>query len=356
MLNQTFLPASLYRGDAMHQWDIHTYANHYWHPVAPISHLQPGEVLAITMLDQPLLLTWPTGEHPRAFRNRCPHRGVAFRQGGGTGQSCRRLVCPYHGWTYNLRGELLAAAREADFEQDFDRQGWGLQELACRIDGPLIWIAFSDQALTLEEQLQLVHTEAGATWNAASTLLRQSRSSLACNWKIAHDNTLDDYHVAIAHPTTLHREQGPVRDYRHRFSQHNNLLETPHPDGGRFLTFGLPPWSHLLVWPDGRLAWLEFMPERPDRCTMQLHLFAGSDAMDAATADAWLRDMLTFLDEDKALVESVQHGYQDDFQPGPPHRLERRILHWQGLYRERLGSAGISIEERSQEAISALSS
>ena len=123
MLNQTFLPASLYRGDAMHQWDIHTYANHYWHPVAPISHLQPGEVLAITMLDQPLLLTWPTGEHPRAFRNRCPHRGVAFGQGGGTGQSCRRLVCPYHGWTYNLRGELLAAARESDFEQDFDPIG-----------------------------------------------------------------------------------------------------------------------------------------------------------------------------------------------------------------------------------------
>jgi phenylpropionate dioxygenase-like ring-hydroxylating dioxygenase large terminal subunit len=231
-----------------------------------------------------------------------------------------------------------------------------LQELACRIDGPLIWIAFSDQALTLEEQLQLVHTEAGAAWNTASTLLRQSRSSLACNWKIAHDNTLDDYHVAIAHPTTLHREQGPVRDYRYRFSQHNNLLETPHPDGGRFLTFGLPPWSHLLVWPDGRLAWLEFMPERPDRCTMQLHLFAGSGAMDAATADAWLRDMLTFLDEDKALVESVQQGYQGDFEPGPPHRLERRILHWQGLYRERLGSAGISIEERSQEAISALRS
>ena len=90
-------------------------------------------------------------------------------------------------------------------------------------------------------------------------------------------------------------------------------------------------------------------------CIRDRHLFAGSDAMDAATADAWLRDMLTFLDEDKALVESVQYGYQEDFQPGPPHQLERRILHWQGLYREWLGSAGNSIEERSQEAISALS-
>ena len=94
----------------MHQWDTHTYAYYYWHPVAATSQLHPGEVLDATVLDQPLLLSWPTGEHqPRAFRNRCPHRGVAFRQGGGTGQSCRRLVCPYHGWTYNLRGELLAA-------------------------------------------------------------------------------------------------------------------------------------------------------------------------------------------------------------------------------------------------------
>ena len=69
----------------MHQWDIHTYASHYWHPVAATSHLQPGEVLAITMLDQPLLLTWPTGEPPRAFRNRCPiavlHFGKAEERG-----------------------------------------------------------------------------------------------------------------------------------------------------------------------------------------------------------------------------------------------------------------------------------
>ena len=98
------------------------------------------------------------------------------------------------------------------------------------------------------------------------------------------------------------------------------------------------------------------MPDLHDRCTMQLRLFATSDAMDSASVDAWLMQLLTFLEEDKDLVESAQHGYRDEFKPGPPHRLERRILHWQGLYRERLGLAGISIDERSQEAISALRS
>ena len=44
------------------------------------------------------------------------------------------------------------------------------------------------------------------------------------------------------------------------FSHYVNLLETQHPDGGQFQTFGLPPWTHLLVWPDGRIALLEFLP------------------------------------------------------------------------------------------------
>ena len=99
---------------------------------------------------------------------------------------------------------------------------------------------------------------------------------------------------------------------------------------------------------------MEFMPDKPDRCRMHLRLFATRDAMDPASADAWLRQLLTFLEEDKALVESAQQGYEEQFKPGPPHRLERRILHWQGLYRKKLESAGIINVERSQPTIAAL--
>ena len=57
--------------------------------------------------------------------------------------------------------------------------------------------------------------------------VHQIQRRLTCNWKVAHDNTLDDYHVAVAHPTTLHREQGPVKDYVHRFTEFGNVLITP---------------------------------------------------------------------------------------------------------------------------------
>ena len=174
--------------------------------------------------------------------------------------------------------------------------------------------------------------------------------SLACNWKIAHDNTLDDYHIAVAHPTTLHREQGPVRHYSHQFSHFVNLLETPHPEGGLFQTFGLPPWTHLLVWPDQRMALLEFLPLEVDRCSLQMRLFRNPNDVNDEANEAWLQQLLTFLTEDRRLVESAQQAYSRGFTPGPAHRLEQRILHWQAIYRDQL-AAGQASDDRNHDPI-----
>ena len=111
-------------------------------------------------------------------------------------------------------------------------------------------------------------------------------------------------------------------------------------DGGCFHTFGLPPWLHLITWPDGRLALLEFLPLSLDSCCMQLRLFApgatsGGPSADAAN-NALLKELLAFLDEDQALVESAQRGYRSGLVPGPPHGLEQRIIHWQEVYRRDL--------------------
>jgi phenylpropionate dioxygenase-like ring-hydroxylating dioxygenase large terminal subunit len=355
MLNPTtsFLPSWVYRSAAVAQREQTHYVNRCWHPIAASSALTPGSALAINLLGTPLLITRPaagdgkraeadTAAPPRAFLNRCPHRGVALLMPGATA-SCRRLICPYHGWTYNLQGELLAAARETDFLEPFRRQDWPLQELACRQLGPLIWVALERDPLPLEQQLDLVLQEAGELFAEPRKLLAREQRSLACNWKIAHDNTLDDYHVAIAHPTTLHREQGPVRDYRHAFSEHGTLLATPLPardpePGGTFFTFGLAPWTHLLLWPDRRLALINFLPVRSntdqditlEHCTMDVWLFASEGF--TGSAQGWMQEMQRFLEEDRRLVEAAQRGYASGLAPGPAHRLEQRILQWQALY------------------------
>ena len=86
---------------------------------------------------------------------------------------------------------------------------------------------------------------------------------------------------------------------------------------------------------------------------MQLRLFApisGSDGprTDAAN-NAWLDELLAFLDEDQALVESAQRGYRSGLVPGPVHALERRIMHWQEIYRRDLPdelAESLALEDR----------
>ncbi len=337
--SRPFLPAWAYGSALVADAERRLYANRFWHPVACSSQVPPGSCLAVSLLGQPILLSHPLAGPPQAFLNRCPHRGVALQDPAAGTVACRRLVCPYHGWTYGLDGRLLAGAREADFLEPFDRSAWPLPALACQVLGSLIWVALAPDPIPLAEQLDLVLEEAGALLEQSRVLLACATQPLACNWKIAHDNTLDDYHVAIAHPTTLHREQGPVRHYRYRLSRCATLLATPHAGGGEFLTFGLAPWTHLLFWPDGRLALIQFLPEGAGGCQMELKLLGSPEL--APGAQAWRAEILAFLSEDQALVEAAQTGYASGLVPGPPHRLEQRILQQQALYRELMGDAVI---------------
>jgi hypothetical protein len=136
----------------------------------------------------------------------------------------------------------------------------------------------------------------------------------------------------------LHREQGPVRLYRHALSRHGTLLATPWQEAGaagEFLTFGLAPWIHLLLWPDGRLALIAFPPTGPDRCRMDVLLLGPERFL--PDGEALMAQLQTFLEEDRRLVEAAQAGYSPDFIPGPPHRLEQRIVQQQALYRDLMG-------------------
>jgi phenylpropionate dioxygenase-like ring-hydroxylating dioxygenase large terminal subunit len=333
--SRPFLGAEVYGSTAVAEAERELYANRFWHPLACVSQLPPGSCLALTLLDQPILLSHPLDGPPRAFLNRCPHRGVALQDPSAGPVACRRLVCPYHGWTYGLDGTLLAAAREADFLDPFERSAWPLPSLPCQRLGSLIWVALGPDPIPLTEQLDLVLAEAAPLLEQPLLLLADGTQKLACNWKIAHDNTLDDYHVAIAHPTTLHREQGPVRLYRYGLSRCATLLATPHPTGGEFLTFGLAPWTHWLFWPDGRQVLIQFLPTNPSQCQMKVWLLGRAEL--ASGAQAWLTEIMAFLAEDQALVEAAQTGYASGLIPGPPHRLEQRILQQQALYADLMG-------------------
>ena len=58
------------------------------------------------------------------------------------------LVCPYHAWAYNLDGSLRSARH---MPEGFDRQSYGLKEIALKEVEGLVLISFAEQPIGLDD-------------------------------------------------------------------------------------------------------------------------------------------------------------------------------------------------------------
>ena len=65
----------------------------------------PGDMFPVTTAGQPLLIVRDRNNSIRVYHNVCRHRGTKLVDVPCTAR--KRIVCPYHGWTYDLNGTLL---------------------------------------------------------------------------------------------------------------------------------------------------------------------------------------------------------------------------------------------------------
>ena len=66
----------------------------------------PGDYRALETPGGPVLLMRGEDKCLRTFANICRHRGSILLEGAG---NCRRIVCPYHAWSYRTDGRLQHA-------------------------------------------------------------------------------------------------------------------------------------------------------------------------------------------------------------------------------------------------------
>ena len=80
--------------------DLYEALRGYWHPVAYVSEVIDGGPLAVTLLEEPLVLA-RIDDKMSAFRDICVHRGTALSLGSVDENGLR---CGYHGWCYDGEG------------------------------------------------------------------------------------------------------------------------------------------------------------------------------------------------------------------------------------------------------------
>ena len=64
----------------------------------------PGDYVEYTVADQSVLLVRVDGDEVKAYLNACRHRATQLATGAGTFDR-GRIICPFHGWSWNLEGE-----------------------------------------------------------------------------------------------------------------------------------------------------------------------------------------------------------------------------------------------------------
>lgn len=165
-----------------------------WQAVARLDQLrQAGDYVSGTFCDEPYIVLRDGDGELRAFFNVCRHHATCLVEGEGRAE---QLVCPYHGWTYDLDGRLRKAPRLGGVRQ-FDRQAHGLIPLDVGSWGPLVFVRIERDGPSLEEELRPLE---GRVDCSGLRFVARKSWEIACNWKVFVDNYLDGgYHVSYLH-------------------------------------------------------------------------------------------------------------------------------------------------------------
>lgn len=108
---------------------------------------ETGHYLSVNIELEPIVLTRNAEGEIKALSRVCRHRGFDMLEGenaedGDLRGKCgtiKRLRCPYHAWTYDLNGQLIAAPMANDIT-DFDKTEISLPSFAVELVEGVIFV------------------------------------------------------------------------------------------------------------------------------------------------------------------------------------------------------------------------
>ncbi len=196
------LPAWTYHSPAMFALEREKLFMTHWQVVGHECDVpNAGDWLTHDMLGERAVVMRGQDGVVRAFHNLCRHRGA--RVVDGAQGSCKgSVVCPFHGWVYNLDGTLRGASQPKSFGA-LNREDYGLKPIEMQSFHGFIFLRFGPGPQPDVATLLAPFDADFAAYDLKSVLpvaVPDWSTDLPVNWKSVRDVDNEGYHVPLAHP------------------------------------------------------------------------------------------------------------------------------------------------------------
>ncbi|MCH9672656.1 MAG: Rieske 2Fe-2S domain-containing protein [Gammaproteobacteria bacterium] len=162
----------------------------------------PGDYHTDDFSGVPILVVRAADGSVNAFLNVCRHRGARVVDGRG---NRTRFSCPYHAWTYDQDGALIAIPNDDGFAC-VDRSQHALTRLPAVEKCGFVWVLPTPgtQEIDLSSSVGELHNELAQygfdKYHHFETKVLEKRM----NWKLVIDTFLETYHLRMLHRNTIH--------------------------------------------------------------------------------------------------------------------------------------------------------
>ena len=169
----------------------------------------PGDALPYSLLGIPIIILRDKDKKVRVFHNVCSHRGFKLLDKPCSLKNVLR--CPYHSWSYDFEGKLVATPHIGGLNihesEMFDKSKSNLKEIRSKVWMDIIFVNINNNEIEFKEYIKPLEKR----WskfisNEEQHSLVYSRDhgyfslDVKSNWKFAIENYCESYHLPTVHP------------------------------------------------------------------------------------------------------------------------------------------------------------
>jgi carnitine monooxygenase subunit len=325
------LPGWIYTDPEFHSVEMERVIRPSWQIVCHESDLAaPGDYRTLDYLGESVIAIRSDDGQVRAFTNTCRHR--AMRLVEGPAGCAKKLVCPYHAWTYASDGRLTGVPMKGDYPA-LRLADNGLVPVALEVWNGFVFVRLEDGGFPTVAAMMAPFAEEVAPYRFPE-MRRFGEVRLrnrAVNWKQVGDNYSDNLHIPVAH-SGLPRIFGKSYEISaHGWADRmkGDLVDDPSPNfWERFYQAHLPEvphlpresqrrWLYYKLWPNmafdiyaDQIDFMQWLPTGPTTCLLREMTYALPDSrreMKLARYANWRINRVVNA-EDTWLIERVQQG------------------------------------------------